>query len=70
MGGPSWAGRSHLREAASIFFNRHVRAAVGVGADVTAEPARALPWTRWGRRPQTPISAARLFLNFPGEAAK
>jgi hypothetical protein len=22
----------------------------------------ALPWTRWGRGPQTPISAARLFL--------
>src|SRR5271157_3638470 len=26
--------------------------------------ARALPWTRWGLRPQTPISAARLFITF------
>jgi hypothetical protein len=24
--------------------------------------ARALPWTRWGRRPQTPFSVARLFI--------
>src|SRR5271167_394752 len=31
--------------------------------------ARALPWTRWGLRPQTPISAARLFLCLLGEAS-
>src|SRR5271168_2075753 len=29
-----------------------------------AVKARALPWTRWGLRPQTPNSAARRFLIF------
>jgi hypothetical protein len=24
--------------------------------------ARALPWTRWGRGPQTPFNAARLYV--------
>ena len=32
----------------------------GVGGDVKERKARALPWTRWGRRPQTPFYYSRL----------
>src|SRR5271167_2270149 len=35
-----------------------------VGGKLMRGKARALPWTRWGLRPQTPISAARLFHAF------
>ena len=43
-------------ESADVFVRTNRREAAALGAVIKESKARALPGTRWGRRPQTPIS--------------